>query len=142
MKKEILIILSLLMMTLVSCGNSEKTPKYANENEAAIGLIKEAQPELSNDMMRVIEKADRHDGGGSHLGYNMLVYNERIGLYLPIIIIVFPTENVPSLSKNLRTDPYNNPRYDSDVKPNSEWITHDQVVIKKNIFNGDTEYWE
>lgn len=142
MKKVIIVVLSLLMITLVSCGNSEKASKYANENEAAIGLIKEAQPELSNDMMRVVEKADRHDGGGSHMGYNMLVYNERTGLYLPLIVGVWPTEKVPNFSKNLRTEPYNNPRYDSDVKPDSKWITRDQVVIKKNIFNGDTEFWE
>ncbi len=142
MKKVIIIVLSLLMMTLVSCGNSEKATKYANENEAAIGLIKEAQPELSNDMMRVVEKADMHDGGGSHLGYNMLVYNERTDLYLPIIVSVWPTEKVPNFSKNLRTEPYKNPRYDSDVKPDSKWITRDQIVIKKNIFNGDTEFWE
>lgn len=142
MKKVISFVLSLFVMALVSCGGSENASKYANENEAAIGLIKEAQPELSGDLMRVVEKADRHDGGGSHLGYNMLIYNERTGLYLPIIVSVWPTENVPNFSKDLRTDPYKNPRYGSDVKPDSKWITRDQVVIKKNIFNGDTEYWD
>ena len=96
--KKIIIVLSLLMTALVSCDNSEKTPKYANENEAAIGLIKEAQPSLSDDIMRVVEKADRHDGGGSHLGYNMLVYNEKTGLYLPLIVTVWPTENVSNFS--------------------------------------------
>lgn len=63
MKKVIFFVLSLFVMALVSCGGSENASKYANENEAAIGLIKEAQPELSGDLMRVVQKADRHDGG-------------------------------------------------------------------------------
>lgn len=140
MKKVIIIVLSLLMITLVSCGNSENTPKYANENDAAIGLIKEAQPELSNDLMRVVEKADRHDGGGSHLGYNMVVYNERTGLYLPLIVTVWPTSKGVSFSKDLRTQPYENPRYDSDVKASSRWVSGNQIEETRNIFNGDTEY--
>ena len=143
MKKVILIVLSFLIITLFSCNKSEiPTPKYANENEAAIGLIKEAQPELSNDMMRIIGKADRHAGDESHLGYNMLVYNERTGLYLPLAVTVWPTEKGSHFSKNLRTNPYNNPRYVSSVNRDSKWITRDQVVIKKNIINGDIEYWE
>lgn len=137
-----IIFFSFIIITQVSCGNSGYTSEYANENEAAIGLIKEAQPELRNDLMRVVEKADRHDGGGWHMGYNMLIYNERTGLYLPMILTVWPTsDDDTQYPKDLRTQPYKNPRYDSDVKANSEWITRDKIVIRKNIFNGDIEYW-
>ena len=135
------LFLGIILMVHVSCGNSESSPRYANENDAAIGLIKEAQPELSNDMMRVVEKADRHDGGGSHLGYNMVVYNERTNLYLPLIVTVWPTsKEVKHFSKDLRTQPYENPRYDSDAKFDSRWVSRDQIEVNRNPFNGDTEF--
>lgn len=139
----VFITIALLLLMQASCGESEKPPRFANENDAAIGLIKDAQPELNDDLMRVVKKSDRHDGAEHHLGYNMLVYNERTHLYLPLIILVFPSseEGSRSIPKDLRSQPYKHPRYETDIDENSRWITQDEIVVNRNIFNGDIEYW-
>ena len=133
-------IMGIILLAQLSCGKSEYKSKYADENEAAIGVIKETQPELRNDLMRIVAKSDKHDGGGWHMGYYMIVYNESTKLCLPIVVFVMPTSKDEEASKDLRYYKYKNPRYDVDVDADSKWVPQDQIEMTRNIFNGDIEY--
>lgn len=135
------IIISILCaFCYLICHSAEKPQGYKNENDAAVSEVQRIQPQYKNDLIRIIGKADRHDGGGAHLGYNMLLYNERTNLYLPLVITVWPTERGVNCSTDLRSNPYRNPRYHTSVSIDSEWVEIQYIQKSRNPFNGDIEY--
>lgn len=122
------------------CNSANNNQNYKNENDAAVSEVKNNQPQYKNDLIRIIGKEDRHDGAGAHLGYNMLLYNERTNSYLPIVITVWPTERGVPFSENLRTNPYRNPRFHVGVSSDDEWVQIEYIKKTRNPFNGDIEF--